>query len=286
MATERAQSENGNGNRGGARRNWPAPAKINLYLHVRARRADGMHELDTHFQFLDFADELQFDIGARGIRRMDRHDFELPDDDLCVRAAKLLRAEAGGGERGAIITLHKIIPPGSGLGGGSSNAATTLLALNQLWKLNLPRARLAELALQLGADVPLFVHGNAARAGGVGEKLTPAAADEKWLCLCLPPVAVSTARVFAHWRPGDTEKTAEQKNDLENAATGLYPEVADALARMRRHADARMSGSGGAVYASFDTRAQAERAAAQLPEIPSVITRSRNIHPLRDLPPA
>ncbi|MDA8014960.1 MAG: 4-(cytidine 5'-diphospho)-2-C-methyl-D-erythritol kinase [Gammaproteobacteria bacterium] len=259
---------------------------MNLYLHVRARRADGMHELDTHFQFLDFADKLQFDIGARGIRRMDRHDFELPGDDLCVRAAKLLRAEVGGGERGAVITLHKIIPPGSGLGGGSSNAATTLLALNQLWKLNLPRARLAELALQLGADVPLFVHGDAARAGGVGEKLAPAAADEKWLCLCLPPVAVSTARVFANWRPGDTEKTAEQKNDLENAATGLYPEVADALARMRRHADARMSGSGGAVYARFDTRAQAERAAAQLPEIPSVITRSRNIHPLRDLPPA
>jgi len=264
-------------------RDWPAPAKINLYLHVRGRRADGMHELETQFQFLEFADTLQFDTSARGIRRIDRHDFALPDEDLSVRAAKLLQS-AGGGARGAAITLRKVIPPGSGLGGGSSNAATTLLALNHLWRLRLPRARLAELALQLGADVPVFVHGRAATAGGIGEALTPADAPERWLCLCLPPLAVSTARVFANYSPGRAAARAPHGNDLEAVTARLHPEVAAALARMRRHAEARMSGSGAALYSLFDSRDAALRAVAQLPDLAAVVTRSRNRHPLCDLP--
>ena len=156
---------------------FPAPAKINRFLRVLGRRADGYHQLETLFQFLEFADTLSFETLAQPrIRRIDRHDFELPEADLSICAAKLLQAtvpEAAG--RGVTITLRKVIPPGSGLGGGSSNAATTLLALNHLWQLGLTRRRLAALGLQLGADVPVFVHGRAARASGIGEVLAPCA---------------------------------------------------------------------------------------------------------------
>ena len=261
---------------------WPAPAKINLYLHVRARRADGMHELETQFQFLEFADTLSFADNAHEIRRIDRHDFDLPHEDLIVRAAKLLRIESGCA-RGADITLRKVIPPGSGLGGGSSNAATTLLALNQMWQLGWTRARLAKLALRLGADVPVFLHGRAAIARGVGEKFAPSSPPERWLCVYLPAARVSTARVFAHPRLRPcSEARAPHGNDLEKIAALLHPEIATALIRLRRHANARMSGSGGALFADFDSRAEAERAAAQLPEMRGIVTRSRNRHPLAD----
>ncbi len=220
------------------------------------------------------------------------------EDDLCVRAARLLQAvvpEAAG--RGVTITLHKTIPPGSGLGGGSSNAATTLLALNHLWQLRLTRERLAALGLQLGADVPVFVHGRAARASGIGEVLVPCDPAEQWLCVCLPPVNVSTARVFSHPQlrrtapppappPGDLDPD-KTGNDLEPVTALLYPQVADALAQLRRYGNARLSGSGAAVYAGFDSRKQAEHAAAQLPgdlRGLSIITRSRNRHPLVDFP--
>ncbi len=285
----------------------PAPAKINRFLHLTGRRADGYHELETLFQFLDFADTLSFEALPRPrIRRIDRHDFALPDEDLSIRAARLLQETfPAAGKRGVAITVQKTIPPGSGLGGGSSNAATTLLALNHLWQLGLSRRRLAGLGLELGADVPVFVHGRAALGRGIGEQLEPANPAERWLCLCLPPVQVSTARVFSHAqldpgprgrRPavGDADETG---NDLEAVASLLYPEVGEALAQLRRHSAAgadgagagagaaRMSGSGGAVYAEFDTRAEAQRAAAQLPaDFTAVVTRSRNRHPMLDFP--
>ena len=271
----------------------PAPAKINRFLRVTGQRADGYHQLETLFQFLEFSDTLRFQVSEQPhIRRRDQHDFELPEDDLTVRAARLLQAtvpEAAG--RGVTITLHKAIPPGSGLGGGSSNAATTLLALNHLWQLGMSRSRLADLALQLGADVPVFVRGRAARATGIGEVLEPCDPAEQWLCVCLPPVNVSTARVFSHpqlqrnnpARPPD--ECADTGNDLEPVTALLYPQVAAALAHLRLHGEARLSGSGAAVYASFDSRKQAEHAATQLPNtLPGFVTRSRNHHPLVDFP--
>ena len=268
---------------------WPAPAKINLFLHVLGVRADGFHQLETQFQFLEFADTLRFKaLDQPTIRRIDQHDFQLPEDDLSVRAAKLLQAtHPAATERGVAITLHKVIPPGSGLGGGSSNAATTLMALNHLWQLGLTRNQLAELGLQLGADVPLFVHGRAALAHGIGELLEPTEPPERWLCVCLPPVNVSTATVFAHPQltPTNRPHSHTPGNDLEPITTQLHPEVGDALAHLRKHANpnAQMSGSGGAVYAQFNSRAQATTAAEQLPaDLNAFVTRSLNRHPLLD----
>ncbi|MDD9874470.1 MAG: 4-(cytidine 5'-diphospho)-2-C-methyl-D-erythritol kinase [Gammaproteobacteria bacterium] len=278
------------GNRDRTPLQLPAPAKINRFLHVLGRRADGFHRLETLFQLLQWADRLGFGVLEQPhIRRIDRHPFHLPEADLCVRAAQLLQAAcppAAG--RGVTITLTKTIPPGSGLGGGSSNAATTLLALNHLWQLGLTRARLAQLGLQLGADVPLFIYGRAALAGGVGEVLKACEPAEKWLLICVPPVEVSTARVFAHLRadgPGgdDLSDRAPNGNDLEAVTARLYPEVGQVLAWLRRHGDARMSGSGGAVYAEFNSRAEAGSAASALPDgWNGRVTRALNRHPLAD----
>lgn len=281
----------------------PSPAKINRFLHVIGKRADGYHELKTLFQFLALADTLRFEsLPQPTILRVDQHDFTLPDEDLTIRAAKLLQPPG----HGVRITLNKVIPPGSGLGGGSSNAATTLLALNHLWKLGLTRDRLAELGLQLGADIPVFIHGHAALASGIGEVLSPIAdndAPTQWLCVCLPPVNVSTAEVFAQMRKlipvsqnhtnTDTHATDchpdQSRNDLQPITVALYPEVATALACLRRYGDARMSGSGGATYVGFDSQKQAECVAAQLPKhLPKsftcFVTRTTNHHPLVDFP--
>lgn len=282
-----------NTNHSAAALDLPAPAKINRFLRVIGQRADGYHQIETQFQFLDFADSLRFENApAPHIRRIDQHHYNLPKDDLIIRAARLLQAEdatatATASTRGAVITLHKKIPPGSGLGGGSSNAATTLLALNQLWQLGLSRARLAELGAQLGADVPLFVGGRAALASGIGDLLKPCAPAEQWLCVCLPPVQVSTAEVFAH--PNLARASADAPhptgNDLEPITTLLHREVADALTHLRRYGDAQMSGSGAAVYVGFDSRAQAEQAVAQLPDhLPGFASRACNRHPLLDFP--
>lgn len=275
-------------NRAPGERDWLAPAKINLFLRVLGKRDDGYHRLDTRLQFLALADRLRFAEGEPGVvRRIDRHDFPLPEADLCVRAARLLRAAcARASAYGVTITLSKTLPPSSGLGGGSSNAATTLLALNHRWRLGFSRAQLAELGLQLGADVPLFVHGRAARARGIGEELTPDTPPERWLCVCLPAVEVSTARVFAEFAefaPGVTAaRHPAPGNDLESVTTRLYPAIGEALAQLRHHAPhARMSGSGGALYADFDSRAQASALAARLPpHLNPTLTHSRNHHPL------
>ena len=290
----------------------PAPGKINRYLRVLGRREDGFHEIETQFQFIAWADRLTFEaLDSPQIRRIDRHDFALPAEDLCVRAARLLQAECpAAAGRGAVITARKTIPPGSGLGGGSSNAATTLLALNRLWQLGLPRDRLAELGLRLGADVPLFVRGRAALARGIGEKLTPQTPPEKYLCICIP-AAVSTARVFAEFRPddcgnrdnsgsgdatgrgdnsgnsgnrGESDAADPTGNDLESAAARLYPAIGDALAQLRsRGMNAHLTGSGGAIFAEFNSRTEANHAAAALPDnLPARVTPTLNRHPLAD----
>jgi len=253
---------------------WPAPAKLNLFLHVIGRRNDGYHLLQTHFQFLDYSDQIRFTVTDDGavIRTS-----ELPgvpsDDDLVVRAARLLRERAAVGA-GVAIEVDKMLPTGGGLGGGSSDAATTLVALNHLWGAGLDVAELARLGLELGADVPIFIHGHAAFAEGVGEELTPLEAPLGPVLVVHPGCTVSTPAVFSD--PELTRNTPAIKildlasaglsNDCEGVTRRLYPEVGRALDWMRRQGPAQMTGTGACVFGAFDTYEQAERAANQMPE--------------------
>ncbi|MBI4986753.1 MAG: 4-(cytidine 5'-diphospho)-2-C-methyl-D-erythritol kinase [Rhodocyclales bacterium] len=270
-------------------REWPAPAKINLFLHVVGRRSDGYHLLQTVFRFLDFGDALRFAprrdgaiVAANPLPGVD------PADDLTLRAARLLREAVGGGH-GVTIALDKRIPLGGGLGGGSSDAATTLLALNRLWGCGLSSPALQALGLQLGADVPIFIHGRSAFAEGVGERFSDVAPSPAWYLLTMPTVAVPTAEIFraadlkrdtapigpGDWHPGFGG------NDLEAVACRLYPEVADHLAWLRQRAPARMSGSGACCFAEFATADAARAALAELPAgMRGVVARGCDLHPL------
>jgi 4-diphosphocytidyl-2-C-methyl-D-erythritol kinase len=270
---------------------WPAPAKINLFLHVVGRRADGYHLLQTVFRFLDFGDELRF---------APRHDGKIvlarplpgvpPESDLTVRAAHLLK-EASGVGAGATITLTKRLPLGGGLGGGSSDAATTLIALNCLWNCGLSRVELQGLGLALGSDVPVFIHGRSCFAEGVGERFTDVTLPVMWYLVTVPEVAVPTAEIFRapelrrdtrairpeDWRPG------MGGNDLEPVACRLYPEVARHLGWLRGRGPARMSGSGACCFAEFDTEAGARSALDELPAgMAAFAARGLDCHPLRN----
>lgn len=280
----------------GWERDWAAPAKLNLFLHVTGRRADGYHALQTAFRLIDLADTLRF---------TSRTDDEVllrqplpgvpPEQDLCVRAARLLKQSTG--HRGGVeIGLEKRIPMGGGLGGGSSDAATTLLALNHLWRLGLARSRLQQLALELGADVPVFVFGESAFAEGVGERLAPLALPEAWYLVLVPPVAVSTAEVFAYpeltreTKPiritafFDGLKTRTLRNDLEPVVSKHYPEVARHLAWLNQHGEGRMSGSGACVFAEYSTQSAAYAAQAELPRtMRGLVARGLERHPLHGL---
>jgi 4-diphosphocytidyl-2-C-methyl-D-erythritol kinase len=271
---------------------FPAPAKLNLLLRVVGRRADGYHLLQTVIRFIDYSDTLGFRIRADGvIARVDAVHGVDADADLVVRAARLLR-QAAGRPLGADIALEKRVPLGGGLGGGSSDAATTLLALNQLWRLNLPRARLLDLALQLGADVPVFVFGDNALAQGIGEQLEPIALPAAWYVVLMPPVAVSTACIFAAPElKRDSKKIRIQSfsadlagNDLEPLVCQEYPEVARYLEWLRQFAQATMTGSGACVFAAFDTESGARAVLARLPDgMRGFVARGLERHPLRDL---
>jgi len=252
---------------------WPAPAKLNLMLHITGRREDGYHELQTVFQFIDFADTLKYK--QRNDERIVRHckDFEVPEnEDIIIRAANLLREKiiqknpAAGKNKGIDIYLTKQIPMGAGLGGGSSDAATTLIALNELWQAQFSIEELAEMGLTLGADVPVFVHGFAAFAEGVGEKLSPVSLPEKWYLVLIPPVHVSTKQVFENsdlTRDCSTIKLCDlSRREWRNVCTPVvrknYPEVSQAFDIIEKHTKAKMSGTGASVFASFDAKAQAE----------------------------
>ncbi len=272
---------------------WPAPAKLNLFLHVTGRRSDGYHELQTVFQFLDYGDELAF--SPRDDARIERHGDVAgvaPENDLCTRAAHALQASAGM-ERGVDIRLVKRLPIGAGLGGGSSDAATTLVALNRLWGLDWPVERLAALALTLGADVPVFVRGRAAWAEGVGERLAPVELPEPWFLVVVPDCVVSTAAVFA-----DTQLTRNTPritmtdfiegrtgNDCEPVVTRRHPPVAAALRWLQGHCErgtARMSGTGSAVFAAYETRARAFAVRAEVPrQWRAFVARGLNRSPLQ-----
>lgn len=252
---------------------WPAPAKINLFLHVVGRRPDGYHLLQTHFQFLDHSDDIAVAVRADGvIRRLNDLPGVPAAQDLVVRAAAALQA-ATGCPLGADLTVTKRLPLGGGLGGGSSNAATVLVALNHLWGTRLDRDALATLGLALGADVPVFVRGEAAWAEGVGERLTALPAEETWCLVIHPGCAVPTAAVFQD--PQLTRDTpaltiaalppALTHNDCEPVTRRLFPAVGAALDWLGGHAPARMSGTGACLFASFATRDAALDVGRQVP---------------------
>jgi 4-diphosphocytidyl-2-C-methyl-D-erythritol kinase len=269
---------------------WPAPAKLNLLLHIIGRREDGYHELQTLFQFLTFGDWLYFDLRPDGEVRLAGEPAGVPAAaDLCVRAAALLQ-EATGSSAGVTVYNDKRLPPGGGLGGGSSDAATVLMVLNRLWGLDLSLDELAELGLRLGADVPVFVHGQAAWGEGVGEILTPVTLPEPWFLVVNPGVSISTAAIFSD--PGLTRDTPRTKipdllagagsNDCEAVVRRSYPEVAAVLDWLNLYAPARMTGTGGCVFAAFASAADAKVVAEQVPASwTSFVARGVNLSPLR-----
>jgi 4-diphosphocytidyl-2-C-methyl-D-erythritol kinase len=275
---------------------WPAPAKLNLFLHVIGRRADGYHSLQTAFRLIDLADTLRFGARADGKVTLRRPLAGVPpEQDLCLRAAVLLK-QATGHQGGVEIELDKRIAIGGGLGGGSSDAATTLVVLNHLWRLGLKRAELQQLALELGADVPVFVFGENAFAEGIGEQLMPLVLPAAWYLVLVPPVRVPTAAVFAapeltrEAKPiritafFDGLKQRALRNDLEPVVSKRYPEVARHLAWLKQHGEARMSGSGACVYAEFSTASAAQAAHAQLPQaMRGFVARGLERHPLHEL---
>ena len=270
---------------------WPAPAKINLFLNVMGRRPDGYHLLQSAFQFLDYGDVLRFTTRDDGVIRRTTSILGIAEhQDLTVRAAALLQRHCDG-SMGADIAIEKRLPMGAGLGGGSSDAATTLLVLNRLWKLNLPQERLADLGLQLGADVPVFIYGQAAWAEGVGERLTPIDLPEPWYVVVVPPCHVSTAEIFAS--PDLTRNSppitiaaflsGAGSNTCEEVVCRRHPEVGRALAWLSEHAPARMSGTGAAVFAAFADRTLAQAVADAVPAPWAVFTaRGCNRSPLHE----
>jgi 4-diphosphocytidyl-2-C-methyl-D-erythritol kinase len=265
----------------------PAPAKLNLFLHITGRRADGYHLLQTVFQFLDLADTLHFSLRHDGIITLSPALPGVPaESNLIIKAARLLQRETGCA-LGADIVLEKILPMGGGIGGGSSDAATTLLGLNRLWQSGLTEPHLAELGLALGADVPVFVHGRAAWAEGIGEQLQTVEPPEPWYLLLTPKAHVSTGEIFNHadltrhtpaitlaafLGGGITEKL---HNDCENVVRTLAPEVDAALIWLAKHGEARMTGSGACCFLGCADRETAEALLARSP-IPGFVTRGMN----------
>ena len=270
-------------------RAWPAPAKINLFLHVVGRRADGYHLLQTVFRFLDYGDTIRCEPRSDGRIVLANPLPGVPAAaDLTFRAAEALRS-ATGATAGVTLHVEKRLPMGGGLGGGSSDAATTLMALNRLWHTGLDSLQLQHIGLALGADVPVFIHGRTVFAEGVGEHFTDLSLPAAWYLVLVPGVAVPTQEIFrspdlrrdtvpiaaADWRPGFGH------NDLEAVACTLYPEVARHLEWLRQHGDARMSGSGACCFAEFAGESAAKIALAALPaDMRGFIAAGMDRHPL------
>ena len=275
---------------------YPAPAKLNLFLHVVGRRADGYHLLQTVFRFIDFGDTLSFKARADGvIVRVTDLPGVPAEQDLVVRAARLLQ-ESAGVKRGVDIAVEKRLPMGGGLGGGSSDAATTLLVLNRLWGVDYSREQLMGLGLQLGADVPIFIFGRNAFAEGIGEQLTAVELPPAWYVVLMPSVQVPTAEIFS--APELTRNTLPVKispfsagrdcleghNDLEPVVMRRYPRVAEHLGWLKRYGNARMTGSGACVFAAFETERQAREVLAKKPAgMPGFVAQGLDRHPLADL---
>lgn len=273
-------------------RRYPAPAKLNLFLHIVGRRPDGYHLLQTAFRLIDLCDWLRFTPREDGEVRLVR---AVPgvaaDENLVVRAARLLQAE-GAARAGVDIDLEKNIPIGGGLGGGSSDGATTLAVLNRLWSLGVPQEKLAELALALGADVPFFLFGRNAFGEGIGERLTPLELPRAWYVVLVPPVAVATRAIFAAPELTQNPKTIKisgfsagfGRNDLEPVVCRRHPEVAKHLEWLRRFGDARMSGTGACVFAEFAAEREARSVHSKMPaDMRGFVVRGLDRQPLATL---
>ncbi|MBY0444396.1 MAG: 4-(cytidine 5'-diphospho)-2-C-methyl-D-erythritol kinase, partial [Burkholderiales bacterium] len=253
---------------------FPAPAKLNLFLHIIGRRSDGYHLLQSVFQLIDLADTISLRVNDGGeVQHLNPISGVPAESDLTVRAARLLQ-KATGCSKGVDIRVAKRLPMGGGVGGGSSDAATVMLALNRLWQLNLPRTRLMELGLSLGADVPFFIFGENAFVEGIGEIMTPVATPEANFVILHPQVHVSTPQIFSD--PNLTRDTppitvphlssAITQNDLEEVACKGYPEISESIAWLSQYANARMTGSGSCVFASFSSPNEANRVIYDLPK--------------------
>lgn len=270
---------------------WPSPAKLNLFLYINGRTENGYHELQTLFQFVDHGDELTIQANKTGNITLTPEIEGVPlQDNLIWKAATALQ-EYAQCHLGAHIDLKKVLPMGGGIGGGSSNAATTLVALNYLWQLNLSDDELAQIGLKLGADVPVFVRGFAAFAEGVGEKLSPAYPEEKWYLVVRPNVSIATVDVFRH--PDLTRNTAKRDlatlldtpnvNDCEKIVRMLYPEVDKQLSWLLQYAPSRLTGTGSCVFAEFSSKSEAETLLAQLSDdVSAFVAQGRNISPLKE----
>jgi 4-diphosphocytidyl-2-C-methyl-D-erythritol kinase len=260
--------------------NWPAPAKLNLFLHVTGRRADGYHLLQTVFQLIDYGDTLRFTLRPDGVIRRSTPFPGVPEEsDLCVRAARLLQtaaARAGHRLAGADIALDKRLPQGGGLGGGSSDAATTLIGLNHLWQTGFNRTELMALGLQLGADVPFFLCGGNAFADGIGESLQVLPTPARWFVVIEPGVSIPTAAIFTATeltrdskpvKISDFSRSPESfwKNDLQAVAVQRFPVVAEVIQWLSAHGNARMTGSGACVFCPFEDEQQADLVLKQVP---------------------
>ena len=252
---------------------WPSPAKVNLFLHITGRRDDGYHEIQTAFQFLDYSDSLEFQVQQScAIELLTPIKGVKNESNLIIRAAKCLQSHTDS-KQGAKISIKKRLPIGGGLGGGSSNAATTLIALNHLWQTKLTTTKLAQLGLTLGADVPVFIHGYAAWAEGVGEELTPISPAEPWYVVIVPDCQVSTAEVFSYQElTRDCEPitisrflSGEVINVCERVVLKNYSAVSQAVGWLNRYGKSRMSGTGACVFAGFDSQVQAQHVLEDLP---------------------
>ncbi len=270
---------------------WPSPAKLNLMLHIVGRRADGYHLLQTAFQLLDYGDQLYFNLRQDGeIHHLNPLPGVPAKSDLTVRAAQLLQNSTAC-KKGIEIKIEKHLPMGGGLGGGSSNAATTLVALNKLWETNLSTNKLAKLGLQLGADVPIFIHGQTAWAEGVGEKLTPLTLPQPWFLVLIPACHVSTAEVFCtNELTRNTPRITMRDfladgghNDCLPVVRRQYTEVASAISWLNQFAEAKLTGTGACIYASFEKEDDAREILSRLPAtLKGFVARGLNRSPLLD----
>jgi 4-diphosphocytidyl-2-C-methyl-D-erythritol kinase len=277
------------------RKRWPSPAKLNLFLYITGRREDGYHNLQTLFQFLDYGDTITIEPRNDGQIHLETPVEGVPNDEnLIVRAARLLQDTAllmGSLPQGAgaNISVEKQLPMGGGLGGGSSNAATVLVALNHIWNTGLTEDQLAALGVTLGADVPVFVRGFAAFAEGVGEKLTPVSPAEKWYLVAHPGVSIPTPVIFSDpelprntpIRSIDTLLNGEFGNDCEVIARKRFRKVDELLSWLLEYAPSRLTGTGACVFAEFDTENAARQVLKQAPEwLHGFVARGVNVSPL------
>ncbi|KQB05175.1 4-(cytidine 5'-diphospho)-2-C-methyl-D-erythritol kinase [Vibrio metoecus] len=269
---------------------WPSPAKLNLFLYITGRRPNGYHDLQTLFQFLDHGDELTITANNSGnITSSPALANVALEDNLIYKAAMALK-NASQSPLGADIKLHKVLPMGGGIGGGSSNAATTLVALNYLWQTGLSDDQLAEIGLALGADVPVFTRGFAAFAEGVGEELSAVEPEEKWYLVVRPAVSIATKDIFTH---SDLVRNTPKRdlasllatpyeNDCEKIVRSLYPEVDQQLSWLLQYAPSRLTGTGSCVFAEFSSRKDAQAVFAQLSDnVLAFVAQGRNVSPLR-----